>query len=95
MFEVSEERSKMLKMFSGLLQEKAKFSCLVDGIIEYHLVLPKEKYVIGIIADDNFIDEMSIEWLLDIKRVQYYNVTRVISDVKIEELEFNINNNIN
>jgi len=35
---------------------------------------------------------MSVEWLLDIKRVTYFSVSRIISDVKIEEIEFNINN---
>ena len=91
MFEISQQRELMLKMLNNYLDKKAKFSCLTDGLIEYHLKLDNEKYVITIAADDNFINKMSVEWLLDIKRVTYFSVSRIISDVTIEEIEFNIN----
>jgi hypothetical protein len=54
--------------------KKAKFSCYVDGVMEYHLFNKDVKFIFHIIADDNFIDEMPPEWLLDLKRITYFSL---------------------
>lgn len=95
MFKNSKERKKMLEMMSSFLDKKATFSCYVDEMFEYHLKNKDEKYIFTFICDDSLIKKMEVEWLLDLKKVQYYNITRIINYVEVSEIEFNINKNIN
>lgn len=72
MFKKSEERQAMLEELRLILQHRAKFTAYCDGIFNYELILNDVKYDFSIIADDDFVSEMEVEWLLDLKRVRYF-----------------------
>ena len=73
MFKYSQEHKEILKECKDILEDEAEFSCFVDGMWEYHLEKENIKYLFFIIADDDFIRKMSVEWLIDLKRVSYFS----------------------
>ena len=72
MFKLSKEYQEIKEECKDILKDEAEFSCLVDGIIEYHLKKDDIKYLFFIIADDDYVRNMSVEWLIDLKRVSYF-----------------------
>ena len=65
---------------SNIMNKKAKFSCLVDGITEYHYVDDNVTYMFTFICDDDIVRKMEIEWILDLKRVSYFELEVLIRD---------------
>ena len=72
MFKNSLEYRKINQELENVLNKKARFSCCADGIFEYHLINDSVKHIFMIVAEDNFIHKMEIEWLLDLKRIEFF-----------------------
>jgi hypothetical protein len=81
MFEKSEERKEMLKELNAILKQKAKFTAFCDGVFNYEVIIDSIKYCFAIISDDDFISEMEVEWLLDLKNVKYFENSIWLLDV--------------
>lgn len=82
MFEKSEERKEMLKELKPILKQKAKFTAFCDHAFNYELIVDGIKYCFAIISDDDFIAEMEVEWLLDLKNVKYFENSIWLLDTK-------------
>lgn len=75
----------------GILNDKASFKCYVDGMFDYHLEKNGKEYHFTILAEDeNFIAEQEVSWLIDLKKVGYFELS---SDDFYKV--FNINKNVN
>jgi hypothetical protein len=75
----------------NILDKEAIFQCYVDGMFDYKLLHGnKEYYLTFIFEDENLVCEQSIEWLLDLKTIKYFNFR-----YNEEEITFNINENLN
>lgn len=58
---------------SNIMRKKAYFQCFVDGIMEYELLDGNVKHVFNLWCDtENWLKDMEVEWLLDMKRVEYF-----------------------
>tara|TARA_R110000796_G_scaffold75976_1_gene170051 strand:+ start:59 stop:352 length:294 start_codon:yes stop_codon:yes gene_type:complete len=72
-FEKSEERADMIQELSLILHLKATFGSFNDNIFAYYLDLGDLSYEFTFIADNTLLKEMTVQELLDLKRVSYFS----------------------
>lgn len=63
----------------GIYYKKAKFACYSDGEFTYKIKHQNTIYEINFIADDTLLDKLTCKDLLELKRIEYYQV-RIFSD---------------
>tara|TARA_B110000285_G_C14552340_1_gene349748 strand:+ start:106 stop:399 length:294 start_codon:yes stop_codon:yes gene_type:complete len=84
-FEKSEERADMIHELRLILHLKAQFASFNDNIFAYYLELGDLNYEFTFIADDFLLKEMTVQDLLDLKRVSYFS--NKISSAKYHEIK--------
>jgi hypothetical protein len=74
-FRASKEHKKILEFLKkeGILNDVATFQCYCDLMFDFSLLKHGKSYYFTILAEDeNFVREQSIDWLMDLKRVYYF-----------------------
>ncbi|CAB4136398.1 hypothetical protein UFOVP584_51 [uncultured Caudovirales phage] len=63
----------------GIYYKKSKFACYSDGLFTYKLKHQNTIFEISFIADDTLLDKLTCKELLELKRIEFYQV-RIFSD---------------
>ena len=74
-FKASKEYKSILEYLKkeNILNDVATFECYADQMFDYSLIKNDKSYNFTILAEDeSFVREQSIEWLMDLKRVYYF-----------------------
>lgn len=92
-FKNSLEYRNILKIIQqeNILNDAASFMCYVDGMFDYKLIKHGKNYNFTIVvAEENFVRDQEIEWLLDLNTVSYFSFR--FNDI---EIVFNVNKHVN
>jgi len=89
-FRASKEYKSIMEYLKkeNIINDVATFQCYADQMFDYSLTKNDKSYNFTILAEDeNFVCEQDIEWLMDLKRVHYFEFR-----TDGFEVVFNVNN---